>query len=31
MLSDDSVALVLSTEPTMPLKPKVLPYLKAQR
>ncbi|GAJ50448.1 HD-GYP domain-containing protein, partial [Aeromonas salmonicida] len=31
LLSDSSVALVLSTEPTMPLKPKVLPYIKAQR
>lgn len=30
-LDDDSVALVLSTEPTMPLKPKVLPYVRAQR
>ncbi|MGY3901985.1 HD-GYP domain-containing protein [Aeromonas lusitana] len=30
-LDDDSVALVLSTEPTMPLKPKVQPYSKAQR
>lgn len=30
-LSDESIALVLSTEPTMPLKPKILPYIKAQR
>ncbi|MCO4202513.1 HD-GYP domain-containing protein [Aeromonas taiwanensis] len=30
-LDDDSVALVLSTEPTMPLKPKVQPYIKGQR
>ncbi|XEI34185.1 DUF3391 domain-containing protein [Aeromonas veronii] len=30
-LSDDNIALVLSTEPTMPLKPKILPYIKAQR
>lgn len=30
-LDDDSVALVLSTEPTMPLKPKLQPYYKAQR
>jgi putative nucleotidyltransferase with HDIG domain len=30
-LDDDSVALVLSTEPSMPLKPKVQPYYKAQR
>ena len=31
LLSDSSVALVLSTEPTMPLKPKVQPYIKGQR
>lgn len=30
-LSDESMALVLSTEPSMPLKPKILPYIKAQR
>ena len=30
-LDDDSVALVLSTEPSMPLKPKVQPYIKGQR
>ena len=30
-LSDESIALVISTEPTMPLKPKILPYIKAQR
>lgn len=30
-LDDDSVALVLSTEPTLPLKPKVQPYIKGQR
>ena len=30
-LDDGSVALVLSTEPSMPLRPKVLPYCKAQR
>ncbi|WP_421222778.1 HD-GYP domain-containing protein [Aeromonas enteropelogenes] len=30
-MSDDSIGLVLSTEPTMPLKPKLLPYIKAQR
>ncbi|MBM0491811.1 DUF3391 domain-containing protein [Aeromonas jandaei] len=30
-LSDETVALVLSTEPTMPLKPKILTYIKGQR
>lgn len=30
-LSDDSMALVLSTEPTDTMKPKVLPYVKGQR
>ena len=30
-LDDDALALVLSTEPSMPLRPKVLPYLKGQR
>jgi len=30
-LEDDTVALVFSSEPTMPLKPKVQPYIKGQR
>ncbi|WP_429158994.1 HD-GYP domain-containing protein [Aeromonas media] len=30
-LEDDTVALVLSTEPSMPLKPKVQPYIRGQR
>lgn len=30
-LDDGSVALVLSTEPSMPLKPKLLPYVRGQR
>lgn len=30
-LDDDSVALVLSTEPSLPLRPKLLPYIRGQR
>ncbi|MGK4476194.1 HD-GYP domain-containing protein [Aeromonas molluscorum] len=30
-LSDGNLALVISTEPTQPLKPKILPYVKGQR